>query len=409
MKKYLDEYSMRQASIFELRNIARDMGVISPTVYKKEDLIEKLLKIITGEEKPQMPKTRQGRPPKKSLSSQNFSPSFSTENLVSFKSCLLEEHKEDRGSLKYDFKTPILNGYSVLASPEFKYGDEGVYKDDNFNTQEEIGYFHLIQNKYGYIFEVGRTKSVENVICVPEDIIKEYNLQSGDLVEGVSKKVDSTNTKYLLKIKSVNGNLELNKNKMFFEQLEIDFNFKNQDIFMDNSLPVSNSKLGTRNIVLTPSLKSFYLLTKKIKDSSNFVTVSLILDALPEDITYISSDKNKEVFYTVLGDSEKQNNITVNLAIGRVKRLAEENKKVVLLVNDIKKMIKYQNFLFDYGFEDLKNKSLDTTYSLLSLARNLKQGNSITIYALLKTAKNNLFDNVIINELDNMNCNFYEM
>lgn len=409
MSKYLDEYSMRQTSIFELRNIARDMGVLSPTIYKKEDLIKKLLKIISGEEKPQMPKTRQGRPPKKTLSSQNFNNAISGENLVSFKNCLLEENENNVANLKYDFKSPITGGYSVLASPEFVYGDEGVFKDDNLNTKTEIGYFHLVQNKYGYIFEVGRTKNVENVICVPENFIAEFNLKSGDLVECVSKEVVSTKTKYVLNIKSVNGYSNKNKNRKTFEQMEIDFNFKNQDVFLDNSLPISNSKLGTRNIILTPTLKTFNLLTNKINNNKNFCVVSLILDALPEDIAQISFENENETFYTILGDSEKQNNITVNLAIGRVKRLAEENKNVVLLVNDIKKMIKYQNFLYDYGFEDLKNKSLDTTYSLLSLARNLKQGNSITIYALLKTAKNNLFDNIIINELDNMNCNFYNM
>ena len=53
-----------QTSIFELRDIARTIGVYSPTIYKKEELIDKMFRIINGDDKPYVPKSRQGRPPK---------------------------------------------------------------------------------------------------------------------------------------------------------------------------------------------------------------------------------------------------------------------------------------------------------------------------------------------------------
>ena len=67
MKVIPNEVSMRQASIFELRTLARNMGVNSPTTLKKEQLIERILKIVNGEEKPSLPKSRAGRPPKTGL------------------------------------------------------------------------------------------------------------------------------------------------------------------------------------------------------------------------------------------------------------------------------------------------------------------------------------------------------
>ena len=63
-KDFLDEFSMRQMSIYELRNVARQVGVLSPTTLKKEELISKVNAILSGEIKPEIPKSRQGRPPK---------------------------------------------------------------------------------------------------------------------------------------------------------------------------------------------------------------------------------------------------------------------------------------------------------------------------------------------------------
>ena len=92
----IDEYSMRQASIFELRNMARDMGVNSPTVLKKEELIDKMLKIIKGEEKPQMPKSRQGRPPKQTLAISNKnSANANYENMFRFREKIIAENSSD--------------------------------------------------------------------------------------------------------------------------------------------------------------------------------------------------------------------------------------------------------------------------------------------------------------------------
>ena len=60
--KNIDEITMRNMGIFDLRNLARDVGVLSPTTCKKEELIEKILQILSGEKEPQVPKNRQGRP-----------------------------------------------------------------------------------------------------------------------------------------------------------------------------------------------------------------------------------------------------------------------------------------------------------------------------------------------------------
>lgn len=50
--------------IYQLRVLAREMGVKNATIYKKEDLIIKIRNIENGKTKPYVRKTKQGRPAK---------------------------------------------------------------------------------------------------------------------------------------------------------------------------------------------------------------------------------------------------------------------------------------------------------------------------------------------------------
>lgn len=413
MKKYLNEYALRQASIFELRNIAREMGVNSPTIYNKDSLVEKILKIMNGEEKPQMPKSRQGRPPKKSISDSNYTllnnGSKEDLNIVSFKDLLASEQPlpEDE---QYDFSKPSTGGNWLIASPGFVYGEEN---NNPLKLDDLKGYFLVVDKGYGYIFEPGRISNVDNVVFVPENYVNGYGFRSGDKINCSSRTVASTGTKYLAMVKDIDGITEVGCARINFEELELDLTTEQEKyltISSDYAINIGIDKLpiGTRNVILTPTLRNYGKLLNSFENlDKDYCIINLCLDALPEDIYLFKNKTNFENFYTIFGDSEKQNNIAINLAISRAKRLAEKNKKVILIVNELKKVIKYQNFSLGYNAEDLKYKSLNNCYSLLTLSRNLKNESSITVCALCKTDNNSSFEKSLISELDNMNCTFY--
>ena len=407
MNNYLDEYSMRQASIFELRNIAREMGVNSPTIYKKETLIEKILKIMNGEEKPQMPKSRQGRPPK-NLSKHKYIPT-NLENIVSYKD-LVKSQEPLPEEKRYDFDTPSTGGCSLLASSCFTYGVDSSKENNNpLKFENEKGYFLKIDSENGYIFEEGRTSNIENVIYVPESYINAYNIKSGDLVDCGTKRVSSTNTKYLALVNSINGIADIRPERLDFDNINIVEN--NGEIKIDETILSENIICGSRNVFLTPTLRCYSKIIQSFSNlKENDIVVNLCLDALPEDVSLFKNKPNFENFYTMLGDSDKQNNITVNLAVERVKRLTEQNKNVIFLVNEIKKVIKYQNFTLGYSADDVKNKSLNNCYSILSLARTTELKTSVTIISIFKlNGEETSFVKQIKYELDNMNCNFYNL
>lgn len=76
-----------QLGIYELRNVAREIGVKRPTTFKKADLIEQIEQIETGELKPYVKKTKQGRPAKQ-ITSQFIFQNLSDEEKVK----LINEH-----------------------------------------------------------------------------------------------------------------------------------------------------------------------------------------------------------------------------------------------------------------------------------------------------------------------------
>lgn len=407
-----DEYSMRQASIFDLRNMARDMGVNSPTVFKKEELIEKMLKIINGEEKPQMPKSRQGRPPKKALAiTNNTGPNMNYENMILFRKNLRAENSDGLSSKRpteYNFNSHSYGGNWFLASPTFVYGETTEKPKNIFNIEKHKGYFFTAENNTLCIFKVGRTEDVNNIIFVPENLVNAFELKPGDYLEYNSRSLTANSLKYLSTIQFKNGSENIKLERGDFDSYPMISSSEKQNCFKDlnNLKQLENTILGTRNIIFTPSLTYYSELLKSIDDKKeDYVVINLCLDALPEDIEIFLKAKNFENFYTILGDSEKQNIITVNLAVERAKRLAELNINTVFLVNDVKKVIKYQNLCIGNGIYEIKGKSLFVPYKLITVARKISIGPTVTLYAMYKTDKDEKiknFDFIVKKEIENM-------
>ena len=169
---------------------------------------------------------------------------------------------------------------------------------------------------------------------------------------------------------------------------------------------LGNVELASRNIYKCKSLKKDIGISCKINGLNNAATlININLEVLPEEEALLKYGPNIEVFYTMHGDTEKQNNLLVSLAIERIKRLVEQNKHVVVLVNDITKLIKYQNFSLGNQSNDVKYKSLDSVCKLLTLARFIDENKSVTLLCFFK---NQVFANnsiLIEDEFDNLNCN----
>ena len=217
MKTFPNEISMRQASIFELRTIARNMGVNSPTIYKKEDLINKMMKIINGEEKPEIPKSRAGRTPKHIISN-------SYNGGVDKSSLFDEENKDLNYNLqnRYDFgEDSQQTKLSILASPD-KYAFEKKLADTSFDFETREGYLQKIENKSYFIFECGKVASIENVVSISEQDVNQLGLKNGDKVKVLCKKDGISGNRFFAELQEFENQKITNKfqltNRSCFEQ-----------------------------------------------------------------------------------------------------------------------------------------------------------------------------------------------
>lgn len=405
----IDEFFLRQASIFELRNIARSMGVLSPTIFKKEELIDKVLKIQNGEEKPQMPKSRQGRPPKSVFAKNSVQTLSPSEKYVSYKE-LVSRHEPTSSKKSYFDNTPEFyfgkfTSNEILANSDLNYG-AGLYEEQD--KKSEFGYFNIVDNEFGFIFDISGSSNVEDVVFVPHNLIKTFGLRCGDVVEFKSSFVQNATAKFVSEIISINNDTEL-KNRIDFDSLKFDVT-QNNCLDISASGDLFNAKCGSRNIICVKSNAEIRTISKKFSAlTNNYHIINLFLDIMPEDIANMVTGTKIENFFTPIGESNKQNIQTVVLAIERVKRLVESGKKVILLASECKKIIKQQNFSLDYSAEDIKYKSLDLCYALLSLARNLNNNTNITTFMFLKEGTPpSSFESYLLEDFKSIDCNIFK-
>lgn len=133
-------------NIKELRNMARNIGVVSPTSKSKEKLIEEMMDIIEGRVIPEYVNSNRGRPAKNIINQEI-------------------EYNNSINNFKFSYK---------VASPTVKYNVDMV---DNLLSgticKEETGY---------YLRRLKFLKSVTD-IKIDDDFVNKYKLNDGDFVE----------------------------------------------------------------------------------------------------------------------------------------------------------------------------------------------------------------------------------
>ena len=364
--KNIDEIKLRDMGIFDLRNLARDVGVLSPTTQKKEELISKIVQILNGETSPQVPKSRQGRPPK------------GHENVR-------VNYKLDIDSL--DDEMALFDSYS-----------RGDYRyDEKFDFKNGSGYLKKIKNNY-FLFGIGRAFAIKNAILVPFEIVEKYHLKEGDFVKCVYKNSINYNTKIVTKI----NNLNQLERKVNFEDLNLNFNKSNDKVcdFIDNVYLGDRVVLNVSNLI---NYANFLDSLSSDCEKKGTTLINLCLDSLPE------LDVNRQDYFcTLMGDNAKVNMLTCELAIARVMRMVESGAKVVLCINEIMKIAKYQNFFCNAELNAIKDFTLNTISRLYKLAGIYSNGASVTVIGFLKQGRNIEFNDYIVNELENFGCKFID-
>ena len=362
------ELEVKKLGIFELRGLAREVGVPSPTTKKREELIENILERISKGQLDEVVVTKKGRPFKKLAVVDNLLNSMTMQD-------------------KFSNQTKLVSFEDILSFAQVM----PVIS----NVANQIGQFNGIIRKNAssdifmfYDFETAQ------VIFLPNELDFVSLIQNGDDVECKAKKIN--NNQYIAtEITSING-----MNPVEYKASHIDLG---EQIISSASLNFADKNVfvGRRNLSIVK--ENFYeneyfdkLASKAVKEGYKIVYLSL--NSSIEDQIKLRSCQGK-VLSTKFDDQCVQCLNKALDCISLCENLVSHGEKVLLIIPDIINVVR----ALDYCFIDQAKmyghsmQSIIVAQKILSLGRAYKSGANITI--MLCCDENDVNDEFVTNQL----------
>lgn len=372
----MDINNLEDMKLNDLREIAKDLGVKSITKYNKETLIEiiKLTKSQTSQSK-----VNETQPIEKSENS--------------------KEHQNDNQSKK----------------------------QENNDTTEIEGLLEVLPDGFGFIrseeFESG-----ESDVFVSPTQIRRFRLKTGDYVKGLIRPSNDEKEKYppLIYVLGINGHTPENAYKRRnFEDLKPIYPTQKLNL-VDDSKNITNRMIdlfspvgkGQRGLIVSPPKTGKTTIIKSIanaieKNHPEVKVFILLIDERPEEVTDIERSVNKftdnkdpflktEIIASTF-DEQLENHARVSeMTLERAKRLVEEGKDVVILLDSITRMARAYNILTPSSGKTLSGGldplALYKPKKFFGSARNIEGGGSLTILATALIDTGSRLDDMIFEE-----------
>ncbi len=307
------EEMVKDLGIFELRAVARQLGVPSPTTKKREELIL-LIKESVRESGPiELNDQKRGRPYKKLNVLDNLTNKLSLENkpYVPEYNSILAFHQEEK---------------PLLMTDDELYIKEGIVR----KTDTATGFFDLRSGDLVFLSDT-------------LDIRAEVN--TGDKIKVESKRVAEAN--YYLSSKII----EINDVKI--DEYISKLSPKGNDIIDERYIPFADNKrimVGRRNLYLLEEdiyENNFYRNLYEYCNKNGFEIITIGANIPFEDNIYFNNLKIKNNFTMVYGSDAEQINNRVIDGINYAERQRELGKEVVVFVADVVEVLRS----FDRNFE----------------------------------------------------------
>lgn len=277
------------------------------------------------------------------------------------------------------------------------------------------GILEIMSEGFGFLRTSGYLPG-ENDIYISPSQIRRFNLSVGDLVSGQVRPPKEGERYYaLLKIEAVNHeDAELSKERIDFENLTplfpekmIKLENKSSEIstrIIDIFSPIGK---GQRGLIVSPPKAGKTMLLEKI---ANGITINhpeiklmiLLVDERPEEVTGMQRSVDAEVISSTF-DQPVTNHIKVaEIVLERAKRLVEQKKDVVILLDSITRLARAYNQNIPTSGKTLSG-GLDSSALYLpkrffGAARNIEEGGSLTILATALVETGSRMDDVIFEE-----------
>lgn len=448
MMQKFSKSELEAKSIFEMRALAKEVGISAPTKMNKAELVDMVFKITNGEiEPPQAP--RRGRPKKygdateqttseKPQIAQNLA---QPEQILTPSPAKVEVIGEI--SLPKGFERPKYQPTRQFAQQNQKqycnngfnqnnYGQKqnnfrnqnqnqvqrdnviAERKDDEETEQIREGYLEINPDGYGFLrVKNGEFNEMDAYVSAMK--IKQYGLRRGDYVTSLCKKVQEGRPSAVVSVTTINGieSDKVGKRPNFDDLVPI---YPDERIRLEVAPRefatrcidlVSPIGKGQRGIIVSPPKAGKTTLLKMIASSiaTNYPDIELkvlLIDERPEEVTDMQRSIKGEVVYSTFDELPEHHTKTAEMLLERAKRLVEMGKDVVILLDSLTRLARAYNLTIPPTGRTLSGGidpgALHSPKRFFGSARNIENGGSLTIIATALVDTGSRMDDVIFEE-----------
>lgn len=417
-KTYSKE-DLESLNLTSIKEIAKFFNIESPYKYNKSDLI---LKILSTQDNFNLNKENNDNLDIKNLSIDNLKTlaieygldnpnSLTKDQLVEY---IYKYESEDDFSNEEEIKSENSSNISKIDTTNLSNNAEKIIeKMDEINYV--TGFLEILPDGYGFL-RMKNYLSGDGDVYVGHSQIRRFRLRTGDKVQGVVKpSKEGENFNALIYINEVNDlPPQTATRRPNFDNLTPIY--PNERLKLETTTTETAMRLidivsplgkGQRGLIVSPPKSGKTTLLKKIaksieKNYPDTHLIVLLIDERPEEVTDMKRSVNGEVVFSTFDEMSKNHTKVAEMVIERAKRLVENKRDVVILLDSLTRLARAYNLVTPPSGKTLTGGldplSLHAPKKFFGAARNIEEGGSLTILATALVDTGSRMDDIIFEE-----------